>query len=128
MQGSGFRVQTMCSGSEACSYFRLIDFVYHSTLGLRVIKSAAHRVKSREWNVSKQKINLCELKLQWRRYQQPLVVHVLHLINPVVDLQVERLRKVLHLHIAFRLPLARPIRPTRPISDLKISLTAIPFG
>jgi len=26
----------MCSGSEAGSYF--IDFVYHSTLGLRVIK------------------------------------------------------------------------------------------
>ena len=28
----------MCSGSEAGSYIRLIDFVYHSTLGLRVIK------------------------------------------------------------------------------------------
>jgi len=28
----------MCSGSEADSYLRLIDFVYHSTLGLRVIK------------------------------------------------------------------------------------------
>ena len=28
----------MCSGSEAGSYVRLIDFVYHSTLGLRVIK------------------------------------------------------------------------------------------
>ena len=27
----------MCSGSEAGSYLRLIDFVYHSTLGLRVI-------------------------------------------------------------------------------------------
>ena len=26
----------MCSGSEADSYSRLIDFVYHSTLGLRV--------------------------------------------------------------------------------------------
>jgi hypothetical protein len=30
--------QTACSGSEAGSYLRLIDFVYHSTLGLRVIK------------------------------------------------------------------------------------------
>ena len=30
--------QTLCSGSEAGSYSRLIDFVYHSTLGLRVIK------------------------------------------------------------------------------------------
>ena len=28
----------MCSGSEAGSYLRLIDFVYHSTLGSRVIK------------------------------------------------------------------------------------------
>ena len=28
----------MCSGSEAGSYVRLIDFVYHSTLGLRVKK------------------------------------------------------------------------------------------
>ena len=28
----------MCGGSGAGSYLRLIDFVYHSTLGLRVIK------------------------------------------------------------------------------------------
>jgi len=28
----------MCSGSEAGSYLRLIDFVYHSTLSSRVIK------------------------------------------------------------------------------------------
>ena len=28
----------MCSGSEAGSYLKLIDLVYHSTLGLRVIK------------------------------------------------------------------------------------------
>ena len=28
----------MCSGSEAGSCLRLIDLVYHSTLGLRVIK------------------------------------------------------------------------------------------
>ena len=28
----------MCSGSEAGAYLRLIDFVYHSTLALRVIK------------------------------------------------------------------------------------------
>ena len=28
----------MCSGSEAGSYPRLLDFLYHSTLGLRVIK------------------------------------------------------------------------------------------
>ena len=28
----------MCRGSEADSYLRLIDLVYHSTLGLRVIQ------------------------------------------------------------------------------------------
>ena len=28
----------MCSGSEAGSYLRLIDFVYHSTQDLRVIQ------------------------------------------------------------------------------------------
>jgi hypothetical protein len=27
----------MCSSSEACSYLRLIDVVYHSMEGLRVI-------------------------------------------------------------------------------------------
>ena len=31
-------ITEMCSGSEAGSYVRLIDFVYHSTLGLRVIR------------------------------------------------------------------------------------------
>jgi hypothetical protein len=41
--GLGSRVRAdldaeMCSGSEAGSYLRLIDFVYHSTLGLREIK------------------------------------------------------------------------------------------
>ena len=35
----------MCSGSEAGSYLRRIDFVYHSTLGLRVIKKKVLRVK-----------------------------------------------------------------------------------
>ena len=45
VRGFGFSYQfennyftEMCSGSEAGSYLRLIDFVYHSTLGLRVIK------------------------------------------------------------------------------------------
>ena len=28
----------MCSGSETGSYLRLINFMYHSTLGLRVTK------------------------------------------------------------------------------------------
>jgi len=42
--GQGCRVMgnnyftEMCSGSEACSYLRVTDCVYHSTLGLRVIK------------------------------------------------------------------------------------------
>ena len=29
----------MCSASEAGSYSRLMNFVYHSTLGLRAIKN-----------------------------------------------------------------------------------------
>ena len=33
----------LCSGSEAGSYLRLIDFVYDSTLGLRVIKKRKKR-------------------------------------------------------------------------------------
>ena len=34
----------ICSGSEAGSYLRLIDFVYHSTLGLRVKKKQQKRL------------------------------------------------------------------------------------
>ena len=37
-------VTEMCSGSEAGSYFRLIDFAYHSTLGLRVIQKEKTRM------------------------------------------------------------------------------------
>jgi len=33
----------MCSGSEAGSYLRIRDYVYHSTLGLRVIKKKKRR-------------------------------------------------------------------------------------
>jgi len=36
--GRGHYFIEMCSGSEAGSYAMLIDFVYHSTLGFRVIK------------------------------------------------------------------------------------------
>ena len=35
----------MCSASEAGSYLRLIDFVYHPTLGLRVIKKKKKKKK-----------------------------------------------------------------------------------
>jgi len=37
----------MCSGSEAGSYLRRIDFVYHSTLGVRVIKKKKENTTSR---------------------------------------------------------------------------------
>jgi hypothetical protein len=33
----------MCIGSEAGSYLRLMDFVYHSTLGLRLIKEKKNK-------------------------------------------------------------------------------------
>ena len=39
----------MCSGSEAGSYLRLIDFVYHSTLGFRLIKK---KKRGRLWQLS----------------------------------------------------------------------------
>jgi len=35
----------MCSGSEFGSYLRLIDFVYHSTLGLRVTKTKKKKIE-----------------------------------------------------------------------------------
>jgi len=38
----------MCSGSEAGSYLRLIDFVYHSNPGLRDIKRERKRERERE--------------------------------------------------------------------------------
>ena len=44
----------MCSGSEAGSYLRLIDFVYSSTLGLRVVKKEEENPPSaveRTWHI-----------------------------------------------------------------------------
>jgi len=38
MSACGVHFTEMCSGSEAGSYLRRIDLVYHSTVGLRVIK------------------------------------------------------------------------------------------
>jgi len=38
----------MCSGSEAGSYLRRIDFVYHSTLGLRVSHNEEDEDPSRD--------------------------------------------------------------------------------
>jgi len=35
----------MCSGSEAGSYLKLIDFVYNSTLGLTVIKKKKKKLE-----------------------------------------------------------------------------------
>ena len=40
--GLGMRAE-MCSGSEAGSYLRFIDFVHHSTRGLKVIKKKKKR-------------------------------------------------------------------------------------
>jgi len=57
----------MCSGSEAGLYSRLIDFVYHSTLGLKVIKK----------KVDGQAPNACVLRaprgsdLPWREAGPP---------------------------------------------------------
>ena len=40
----GLRVSEMCSGSEAGSYLRRVDFVYHSTLEWRVIKKKRRHI------------------------------------------------------------------------------------
>jgi len=40
----------MCSGSDAGSYLRLIDVVYHSTLGLRVIKKKKKNAGTERWH------------------------------------------------------------------------------
>jgi len=53
----------MCSGSEAGSYLRLIDFVYHSTLGLRVIK----REKDRQLRSARQGMLSRSLPGSWKR-------------------------------------------------------------
>jgi len=45
----------MCSGSEAGSYLRRIDFVYLSTLGLRVIKKKKERKSARARQISEPK-------------------------------------------------------------------------
>ena len=39
----------MCSGFEVGSYSRLIGFVYHPTLGLRVIKKRKKAGGARDW-------------------------------------------------------------------------------
>ena len=41
----------MCSGSEVGSNLRLIDFVYHSTLGLRVIKKRSRFILAEDGGV-----------------------------------------------------------------------------
>ena len=49
VQVLGFNYYTeMCSGSEAGSYLRLIDFVYHSALGLIQIKKKKFRAPAPE--------------------------------------------------------------------------------
>ena len=63
----------MCSGSEAGSYLRLIDFVYHSTLGLRVIK----KKKKKETFVNPpQAANSNLLDVDSRRLNEILTVHL----------------------------------------------------
>jgi len=41
------------NGSEAGSYLRIIDFVYHSTLGLRVIEKKRNHQPSRKDQIDK---------------------------------------------------------------------------
>jgi len=59
----------MCSGSEAGSYLRFIDFVYHSTLGLRVIKKRKKRYEPQDEpaSVKRQSSKVDPLKSGGRR-------------------------------------------------------------
>jgi len=45
LRGADYFIE-LCSGSQAGSNLRLIDFVYHSTLGLRVIKRGRETLRS----------------------------------------------------------------------------------
>ena len=44
----------MCSGSEAGLYLRLIDFVYHPNLGVRVIKKKSSNHHCTRWASSRE--------------------------------------------------------------------------
>jgi len=66
----------MCSDSEAGSYLRLIDFVYHSTLGLRVIKKKKKsvppdRVFAMRSNAGRKLLGERQFKLPWREAGPP---------------------------------------------------------
>ena len=56
----------MRSGSEAGSYLRLVDFVYHSTLGLRVMKKKKGSVKHH-----REKLTRCEMLTSVASNQPP---------------------------------------------------------
>ena len=67
MDGMGTRMsdenhpQELCSGSEAGSYLRLIESVFHSTLGLRVIKKKKNHPQDR-WGLRVQS-DSCFIKI-----------------------------------------------------------------
>ena len=65
----------MCSGSEAGSYLRLIDFVYHSTLGLRVINKKKRETGS---------IHQTALKIGRMIYRHLIRKHIASLISSPV--------------------------------------------
>ena len=56
----------MCSGSEAGSYLRPIDFVYHSTLGLRVIKKKGSDLDSEKPRGSRVGMRRVEIRRAYR--------------------------------------------------------------
>ena len=68
----------MCSGSEAGSYLRLIEFVCHSTLGLRVIEK-----KRRSPHRNREEEKVAPKRSPHRHYQSTLAVYV-HVVPTLV--------------------------------------------
>ena len=87
----------MCSGSEAGSYLRLIDFVYHSTLGLRVKK--------------KKKKETCTEEVQAKSLQLQFPLRTRHTLEPMAPTPSQWLQRVPSCLFSLPHPLGVPRTP-----------------
>ena len=123
----------MCSGSEAGSYVRFIDFVYHSTLGLRVIKKktkrpfreeALRRSESREGlDPSNSRPIFLSISIYIYTYIYVSISISIYLslylylsIYPSIYVSISiHLYLYIYISISVSIYLSRPILPTAPI-------------